>query len=306
MMQLQSIRYLRNTDIDRKKWDECIALASNGLIYATSVYLDHLTPNWEAMVLGNYELVMPLPVKSKWGIQYLYHPLFVAQLGVFGNSITASTIELFLNAIPAKFKYLDFPLNAGNVFNMEHPSIFLRKNYILPLNAPYEKLYENYRQNVKRNIKKALQYQCHSKTDLDANDVITLAENFTPGVNKENTDFSNFRKLYTHLKNQEKAKTYGVFDARNQLIASCVFFFSNKRAFYILVGNHPNGRTLGASHMLIDAFIRDHANQDLILDFEGGDAGKLAFFYSSFGSVEEIYPGVRSNRLPWFLKWLKK
>jgi hypothetical protein len=33
--------------------------------------------------------------------------------------------------------------------------------------------------------------------------------------------------------------------------------------------------------MLIDAFIRDHANQDLILDFEGGDAGKLAFFYSS-------------------------
>jgi len=306
MMQLQSIRYLRNADIDRKKWDECIALASNGLIYATSVYLDHLTPNWEAMVLGNYELVMPLPVKSKWGIQYLYHPLFVAQLGVFGNSITASTIELFLNAIPAKFKYFDFPLNAGNVFNMEHPSIFLRKNYILSLNAPYEKLYENYRQNVKRNIKKALQYECHSKTDLIANDVITLAENFTPGVNKENTDFSNFRKLYTHLKNQEKAKTYGVFDARNQLIASCVFFFSNKRAFYILVGNHPNGRTLGASHMLIDAFIRDHANQDLILDFEGGDAGKLAFFYSSFGSVVEIYPAVRSNRLPWFLKWLKK
>ena len=306
MIKPESIRYLRNADIDRKKWDECIASAPNGLIYATSAYLDHLTPNWEALVLGDYELIMPLPVKSKWGIQYLYHPLFVAQLGVFGKIITAATIELFLNAIPAKFKYWDFPLNAGNVFKKVHPSLFLRKNYILSLHAPYEKLYENYRQNVKRNIKKALHYQCYSRLDLDANDVITLAESFTPGISKANTDFSNFRKLFSHYKTQEKAKTYGVYDARNQLIASCIFFFSNQRAFYILVGNHPNGRTLGASHMLIDAFIRDHANQDLILDFEGGDAGKLSFFYSSFGSIEEIYPAVRSNRLPWFLKWLKK
>jgi len=306
MMKAESIHHLKNAEIDRIKWDACIASAANGLIYATSHYLDHLAPGWEGLIYGDYDLVMPLPVKRKWGISYLFHPLFVAQLGVFGNNINTATLELFLSAIPVKFKYWDFPLNAGNVFKTEHSSIYLRKNYILPLHSSYEKLYNDYRQNVKRNLKKAQQYQCYSKTDIEVNAIIKLAESFTLGLNKEKTDFQSFRNLFSYLKSEDKAKTYGVFDNKNQLIASCIFFFSNKRAYYILVGNHPNGRTLGASHMLIDAFIRDHANQDLILDFEGGDAGKLSFFYSSFGSTEEIYPAVRNNRLPWFLKWLKK
>ena len=46
-----------------------------------------------------------------------------------------------------------------------------------------------------------------------------------------------------------------------------------------MVGNHPDGKTIGASHALIDAFIKDHADQNFILDFEGSDIRNLAFFY---------------------------
>ncbi|HRG24810.1 MAG TPA: hypothetical protein PLL23_10470, partial [Chitinophagaceae bacterium] len=70
--------------------------------------------------------------------------------------------------------------------------------------------------------------------------------------------------------------------------------------------NHPNGKTIGASHALIDAFIADYAGQDLLLDFEGSDIRNLAFFYSSFGAIQEIYPALKINRLPFYLKWLKK
>jgi len=71
------------------------------------------------------------------------------------------------------------------------------------------------------------------------------------------------------------------------------------------VGNHPNGRTLGASHALVDAFIKDQAGQDLLLDFEGSDIRNLAFFYSSFGATEEKYPAIKLNRLPWYIRWMK-
>ena len=101
-------------------------------------------------------------------------------------------------------------------------------------------------------------------------------------------------------------KTYGIYSKTGQLIASAIFTFSHARAYYILVGNHPNGRTLGASHALIDAFIQDHAGQNLLLDFEGSDLRNLAFFYSSFGAVEENYLSIRENRLPWYLKWMKR
>jgi hypothetical protein len=72
------------------------------------------------------------------------------------------------------------------------------------------------------------------------------------------------------------------------------------------VGNHPDGRTAGASHFLIDAFIKDHAGTDMLLDFEGSDIRNLAFFYSSFGAKEENYGAIKLNRLPFYMKWLKK
>ncbi|HQW43835.1 MAG TPA: hypothetical protein PLX74_06630, partial [Chitinophagaceae bacterium] len=86
----------------------------------------------------------------------------------------------------------------------------------------------------------------------------------------------------------------------------CIFFFSHQRAYYILVGNSPNGKTIGASHMLIDAFIKDYAGKNIALDFEGSDIPSLAFFYSSFGAVHETYPALKINRLPFYLKWMKK
>jgi hypothetical protein len=120
---------------------------------------------------------------------------------------------------------------------------------------------------------------------------------------KDNTE--RFRQLYKLLHQKKMALTYGI-SLNNQLLASAIFFFSHKRAYYILVGNHPNGKTLGASHALIDAFIKDYAGQNLMLDFEGSDIRNLAFFYESFGAVEEKYTGIRLNKLPFYLKWMKR
>ncbi len=119
-------------------------------------------------------------------------------------------------------------------------------------------------------------------------------------------DYPNFKKLYELLKNKGQAKTYGIIDSKNKILASAVFFFSHNRAYYIMVGNHPDGKTIGASHALIDAFIKDHANQNLILDFEGSDIRNLAFFYEGFGATFEIYPVLKINKLPWFIRLLKK
>ena len=102
------------------------------------------------------------------------------------------------------------------------------------------------------------------------------------------------------------ATSYGIRTSSGQLIASAAFFFSHERAYYILVGNHPNGKTSGASHALINTFIKDHAGQNVLLDFEGSDIRNLAFFYSSFGATEEKYAAIKLNRLPLYLRWLKK
>ncbi|MEO7962060.1 MAG: GNAT family N-acetyltransferase, partial [Ginsengibacter sp.] len=116
----------------------------------------------------------------------------------------------------------------------------------------------------------------------------------------------NFTSLYTQLSGRKKAATYGVYSAGGQLVASCVYFFSHGRAYYILVGNHPDGRTAGASHLMIDHFIKENAGKNLLLDFEGSDIKNLAWFYKNFGAIEELYAGIKLNRLPAIAKLFKQ
>lgn len=307
MSQSFHIRYLAHKEIDFRKWDHCIANASNGLIYGYSYYLDNMSRQWNALVYGDYEAVMPLTWHKKYGVAYLYQPFLAAQLGVFGNNITADLLQSFLDAVPSRYLYWDIYLNHKNLFPLERFSLYQRKNFVLSLRKSYAELYEQYRENTKRNIKKALQLGCKPAKDIPVEKVVELAVLQMRGYTKESTDnIERFKKLYDFLYERKQATCYGILSSKDELIASCVFFFSHNRAYYILVGNHPDGRTLGASHALIDAFIKDHAGQALLLDFEGSDIRNLAFFYSSFGATEENYSAVKLNRLPFYLKWLKK
>jgi lipid II:glycine glycyltransferase (peptidoglycan interpeptide bridge formation enzyme) len=180
-------------------------------------------------------------------------------------------------------------------------------NYVLNLNNSYEYLYATYRENIQRNIKKSTQFQLHIHKNMAIADVIKLAKEQAGSFAAiADDDFNRFEKLFQLLYHKQKATTYGVYTKEGALIASAVFFFSHHRAYYIMAGNHPNGKTLGASHALINAFIKDHAGEDLLLDFEGSDIPSLAFFYSSFGAVEEKYSAIKLNRLPAPIKWLKK
>ena len=65
---MESIQYLLHPQINKKKWDGCIDNAANGLLYATSTYLDCMAVQWYALVLTDYEMVMPLPCRKKYGI----------------------------------------------------------------------------------------------------------------------------------------------------------------------------------------------------------------------------------------------
>ena len=59
-------------------------------------------------------------------------------------------------------------------------------------------------------------------------------------------------------------------------------------------------------YFLFDHIIEQFSEQSFLLDFEGSDIPNLAFFYSGFGAVEEKFTGIKLNRLPFYLKWLKR
>ncbi|MFH1005014.1 MAG: hypothetical protein V1781_05925 [Bacteroidota bacterium] len=114
---MRNINYISHSHINKKTWDECIEHSQNSLIYAYSWYLDIVCPNWEALVEGDYESVMPLTWEKKYGIRYLFQPYFTQQLGIFSkNKLEKKTIEKFLLSIPTYYKFIEINLNTQNDF----------------------------------------------------------------------------------------------------------------------------------------------------------------------------------------------
>ncbi len=302
-----TIYYQPQKNIDKKKWDHCIDTSSNGLVYAYSFYLDRMSKNWDALILDDYNIVMPLTWNKKYSIHYLYQPFFCPQLGIFGNKINAEIVRSFLEYIPSKFKYWDFYLNRNNLFTLKDFPFYERSNYVMSLKESFELLSGKYSKSHLRNINKSFKQGNIVKKDIPISEIIELATEQTKSFSPiTKTDYRNFSALLEMINQKGMAQTYGVYSKQDQLLASCAWIFSHNRAYYILVGNHPAGRTSGASHLLIDQFIKEHAGEDLLLDFEGSNVRSLAFFYKSFGATLEKYPGIKLNKLPSIAKLFRK
>jgi hypothetical protein len=305
MVSPPTILHLKNQEIDRSKWNECIRLATNTCPYAYSEYLDALCPNWEALILEDYRWVMPLPIKKKYGIRYLYQPFLIPYLGLFGQNIDATLVKIFIDAIPSKFKWVDITLNPATTDHFGSNPITDRTNFVLSLKDDYTTLRSNYRSNHIRNLQRSEKMNFLVDRSVAPERIFELAEKHLgpqghfPSLHKQS-----FLTLIKNWQAAGKAICYGI-RLQDRLLASAIFLIDEKRAYYLVVGNHPDGKTVGASHSLINAFIQDHAGRDILLDFEGSDVPSLAFFYEGFGSRKEKFGWLRINRLPRWIAWLK-
>ena len=106
-----------------------------------------MAPNWEAIIVNDYEAVMPIPVKKKFGIKYIHYVPFAQQLGLFttNNEISVEVILVFLKK---HIKYGHLFLNYTNEFisNIEKST-----NFILHLNKSYTDIFRNYKNDLKNN-----------------------------------------------------------------------------------------------------------------------------------------------------------
>lgn len=304
-MQEARLYYKERKEIDDNKWNDCINKAGNGLIYAYSFYLDHTADNWDALVLNDYEAVMPLPWRKKFGIQYLYQPFLTPQLGLIGAAITNDLLEKILESVPGKFSFWEINLNKDNVFKIPKFPLSKKLNHFLSLNQPYDKINAGYNQNLKRNIKKAVAAGCIYKEDIPLGVFFDAAiKQLRHHSNFSDKDATNFKRLAEELLLQKKAKTAGVY-INEVLCAACIFLIDHKLVYYILAVTTVKGKQTGASHFLIDQFIKRNAGKDLLLDFAGSDVPSVALFNEGFGATTYFYSSLRVNKLHPLIRWIK-
>jgi hypothetical protein len=257
------------------------------------------------LIEGDYNAVMPLPIRRKFGISYLFQVPFAPILGVFGNNITPDKVQAFLDNVPSTVKFWDYSLNHFNQVDAGHYPVYLRENLVLSLRNPYDQIRSAYHENTLRNLRKAVGAGLQVDRQIPIQNVIALARLKFAEFSSVNDDFwGRLPGLITDKRHRFAA--YGVKDASSALLASAIFLIDGQRAYYWLVGNAQEARKTNAAFLLVDAFIQDHAGTSLLLDFEGSDTAGIALFYERFGAITEPYSTIFYNRLPRWLRSLKK
>ena len=298
---MNGIRYLERKEIDHAKWDTCINKAPNKNIYGYVEYLDIMAKHWGAIVIHDYEAVLPLPWKKKWGFEYLYTPRFTSPLAVYGQIPDSMDITQILDHIPKKFRLWD--INLVNDLSLYSSNTVKRKNHELNLIAPYEAIRKKYRTSYRSLLSQAGN---HIRKTNSIDDIIQLAAGKKHIEGTTADDYARFQHLFNHLEKKGMAQCYVNYSQTNDLLAAAVFFITSNRIYYMLAWNSEEGRNKGASHQLIDAVIKEYAGKEYWLDFEGSDIPGIAFFFEGFGADATDYYYLRENRLPWWCAWIKK
>ena len=128
---------------------------------------------------------------------------------------------------------------------------------------------------------------CKSVRNLRDNEYNTLSELISVALEKKMCEV-----YYTYFE--------------NRLMAGAVFMKSKNRVIFLFSATSEEGKKMLAMPILIDRYIRQHQQREIIFDFEGSNDPNLARFYKSFGAIESNYFQIKRNNLPLPFRLLKK
>ena len=293
------IQYLTHNQINLNKWDSTIAECGN--IYAYSWYLDIVHPGWEALVEDDYQSVMPLTGGKKFGVNYLYQPYFVQQLGVFSKQpMTKEKVTAFLDAIPKKFRFAEIRLNESNTFDNQVQGIEYHRNVLLDLNQEYDAIRANYHTNTKRNLVKAESNNLQLLYNVIPYHVVALFRDNRGALLDKwgDAEYGILTGLGKTAQNHKAAFVLGVNEKGDgEILSAALFMKTNNRITFLFSGLNEKGKEKQAMTYMLDQVIQKYAGQPIIFDFEGSDDENLARFYLGFGGHEVKYPSYTFNRL---------
>lgn len=280
------IKYLKHNTIDKQKWDNCIALSDNGMIYGFSWYLDSICDNWDALVLDDYQAIMPLPSVKKYGIKTIYQPYFCQQLGVFYLGNDENIVKLFVKKIPFWFLKIAISFNTKCKIEGKYQK---RLNHILPINLPYNHISKSYKPDLVRYLKIPTPFSFSE--DLKTEEIIAFYIKFYQQKHP-NISLSMYDKLATlchELALRNKLYNFCLLNNEGELIAFELGAYHHKTVHRILAGTHPDYKKHRLNHHLLDYIIRIHAQKYDYLDFEGSEIESIAYFNRKFNPIETHY-----------------
>lgn len=304
------ISLYQNKNIDKIKWDNCIGNSVNSSVYVTSWFLDIVSEDWVALILDDYKAVLPLAVKSRFGIKIIYQPFFCRYLGIYSSEPVSEDIaNKFLSSIPSEYKFIEINLNHSNYPSPAGYTITPRVFQTLDLSLPYEEIRDNYKGDAKRNLKKAKKEELVVMFEKITTEEMVSHFKSTKGAALKYIKEKDYQRLFNLIEYCEKAgKSITVsVEGRSGVVLAAAFFIKHHQTLYLLQASATGeAKKNGAMYLLLDAVFKEFSAKFRLFDFGGSNIKGVADFNRNFGAGDTTYMRIKKNDLPAPVRMIQK
>ncbi|MEM1326953.1 MAG: hypothetical protein AAGI23_13410 [Bacteroidota bacterium] len=280
------IRLVPHEEIDRLLWDSCIHYAGNGNVFGYTWFLNNVTKEWDALVEGEYESVLPLPkTLDRLNRPILRQPNLIRELGVYSvHILSPKRLGAFLKAIPDSYKSVQLALNERNVFESGNTFDWQEQhNHQLLLTPNYDAHYANYENELVEQLKVQRDLLIPI-SNIKPERLADFYKQHTKDRTQVEEKFHAIQRIMYNALHRGAGFSTGVTDLEGNLLAANCFIYGHKKALSWLPIESKAGKEVGALNVLLDQFIQSNAGRPLILDFNTHEEYPLAF-----GAQQNIY-----------------
>ncbi len=278
------------------RYDKCIDASPNGYIYALSWYLNITCSGWEFLSTEDFSTVMPLPVFKKMGRKILTQPEYTYQLGIFSTAIPGpDVVNDFLKAIPSGYRLKKLCLNKFNVVSNSDSRQYNSSE--LDLIEPYRIISSQYSPETIKTLQKAKDTRLSYVRSIPANDLLMFAYRLD-AFNKQRlkpNQISTLRLIASNAIRFRSGRIAAAYDAYNNLCAAILFLNYNGRASIHHAVANKEGIQNGAIYYILDSYIRENAEQNIVLCIDNPEAKNISGIFRNCGSTLSTYPCMKKR-----------
>lgn len=258
------VEHLNRNDVDENLWDDCISHSPNGTVQCFTWFLDIVCEEWEALIVDDYDTVLPLPMEYKSGIKVVITPYWIPHLGIITKKpITEKQTLSLLNHIP--YKNINLTLNAHNKLpGKAHKKSGFISYCALDLISNIDRI----KKNFDPELKSVLEYYNNKK--------ITVARSTNPNEYL-NFSTSHSRTPVKHLKTLIKlisfslryksAGLYAAYDKYNEEMAQAFLIKSNNTLSLLHYTSHKEDKMHMGIKSIIFHILKNNAESNLTMEF---------------------------------------
>lgn len=295
----KDITILPSYEIEQTKWDNCVHKYPNGLVYAQYDYLDSICDHWSGLIIGDFEGIVALPWRKKYGLKYYYIPPFIQQLGFIGDTSYLSDPEELIKKIRSFAWYGDLHFNFSNHLLASALKCDNRTNFIIDLSIGYTAIHQSYSTDVRQTIQKQTNEELpYDKTDTFSTAIKYYQEQYADRMpHLSNEDFERLAILCKHFCNRNACIVRSIKDKEGHTLSNALLLKDTRRIYHLLNTTFKEGRTKHSNHRLMDQVLQEFSGNQLLFDFEGSDLPGVKSFYKKFGCHVQPYFHYQRNYL---------